>query len=125
MKTTYKLDTLVQLNDLKNINSLMLIDYQFFSNVLFVFPEHLRQMCKRIEYLFCVILSLSTLNGWCERGGGGGGRGWVGKNYPTLTVEAKELQSYFFAWKFLQQCTFQKYIDMVPSQHNFCRRQHF
>ena len=27
---------------------------------------------------------------------------------PTLTFEPKVLQSKFFAWKFLQQCTFQK-----------------
>ena len=49
MKLTYKLDTVVHQNDWENINSLMLIDNQFFSNEFFVFPERLCQMCKTIR----------------------------------------------------------------------------
>ena len=36
----------------------------------------------------------------------------------TLTVELKELESWFFSWKFLQSCTFQKCIGIGPCQQN-------
>ena len=43
----------------------------------------------------------------------------------TLTVELKELESWFLSWKFLQSCNFQKYIDIGPCQQNVWWFLHF
>ena len=72
-------------------------------------------------------LSISSLNpisygrSYIRRSYGGGGK----NPPPTLTVELKELESCFFSWKFLQSCTFQKYIDIGLCQQNFWWFSHF